>query len=124
MAQFRLKDAVIVAGRGPGVVTDIIGGPAGKLYRVTLTEPPAYGFSTSYTTDETELTAAADIPTYAPGDVVLYQGRRAEVTAFDPDSGAVEIVADPPLPAPNPEVAIESRVVLAPWEVYLHQLKA
>ncbi len=122
MASFQMADAVIVAGRGPGVVTDIIGGPAGKLYRVSFTGPE-HLFSTSYTTDETELTAAADIPTYAPGDIVLYQNRRAEVTAFDPDSGAVEIVADPPLPDPNPEVAIESRVVLAAWEVYLHQLK-
>lgn len=122
MASFQLADAVIVSGRGPGVVTDIIGGPAGKLYRVSFTGPE-HLFSTSYTADETELTAAADIPTYAPGDVVLYQGRTAEVTAFDPESGAVEIVAEPPLPDPNPEVAIESRVVLAPWEVYLHQLK-
>ena len=40
------------------------------------------------------------------------------------DSGAVEIVAAPPLPDPAPDVAIESRVVLAPWEVYLQQLKA
>lgn len=122
MPTFNLSDSVIVSGRGPGVVTDIIGGPAGKLYRVTLTGAQ-HLFATSYTTDETELTAAADIPTYAPGDIVLYQNRRARVTAFDPDSGAVEIVADPPLPDPDPEVAIESRVVLAPWEVYLHQLK-
>ena len=122
MASFQLSDSVIVAGRGPGVVTDIIGGPAGKLYRVSFTGPE-HLFSTSYTTDASELTAAADIPTYAPGDIVLYQNRRAEVTAFDLDSGAVEIVADPPLPDPDPEVAIQSRVVLAPWEIYLHQLK-
>lgn len=122
MPTFNLNDSVIVSGRGPGVVTDIIGGPAGKLYRVSFTGPE-HLFSTSYTTDASELTAAADIPTYAPGDIVLYQNRRAEVTAFDPDTGAVEIVADPPLPDPNPEVAIESRVVLAPWEIYLHQLK-
>lgn len=122
MPTFNLNDSVIVSGRGPGVVTDIIGGPAGKLYRVSFTGPE-HLFSTSYTTDASELTAAADIPTYAPGDIVLYQNRRAEVTAFDPDTGAVEIVADPPLPDPNPEVAIESRVVLAPWEIFLHQLK-
>ena len=39
MASFQLADAVIVSGRGPGVVTDIIGGPVGKLYRVSFTGP-------------------------------------------------------------------------------------
>jgi hypothetical protein len=125
MAVFSEGDAVIVAGRGPGVVTVVMGGPAGKLYRVTLTDPESqlYGISTSYTTDETDLTAAADLPTYAPGDKVMYQSRMAEVVAVDPVSGAVEIVAEPTLPDPEPEVNIESRIVLERWELYLQQAK-
>lgn len=123
MAVFSEGDSVIVAGRGPGVVTSVIGGPAGKLYRVTLTDPETYhyGISTSYTTDENDLTAAADLPIYAPGDKVMYQKRMAEVVAIDPVSGAVEIVAEPTLPDPEPEVNIESRIVLERWELYLQQ---
>ena len=124
MALFAAGDSVIVAGHGPGVVTDIIGGPLGKLYRVTLTDDAVgYGFSSSYTADDSELVPAAAIPTYAPGDTVLYQKRLATVTAFDPSNGAVEIVTDTPLPDPDPEVNIESRVVLPAWKVYLQQQK-
>jgi hypothetical protein len=125
MASYATGDSVIVAGHGPGVVADIVGGPLGKLYRVTLTdaEVASYGFSSSYTADESELVAAAAIPTYTPGDTVLYQKRLATVTAFDPSNGAVEIVTDTPLPDPDPEVNIESRIVLPAWKVYLQQLK-
>ena len=123
MASFAIGESVIVAGRGPGVVTDVIGGPAGKLYRVTLTDAEAmhYGISSSYTAPDIELIAAADLPTYAPGDTVLYQNRLANVVAYDPSNGAVEIVTDTPLPDPDPEVNIESRVVLPLWKVYLQQ---
>ncbi len=124
MAIFATGDSVVVAGLGPGVVADIIGGPMGKLYRVTLTDDAiSYGFSSSYTAGPEELTAAAAIPTYVPGDTVMYQNRLATVVAFDPSNGAVEIVAEPPLPDPDPEVNIESRVVLPAWKVYLQQLK-
>lgn len=125
MAAFAIGDSVIVAGHGPGVVTDIIGGPVGKLYRVTLTDAEAmhYGISSSYTAPDIELTAAAALPTYAPGDTVMYQGRLAEVVAVDPLNGAVEIVAEPTLPDPEPEVNIESRIVLPAWKVYLQQQK-
>ena len=121
MTIYSIGDAVIVAGRGPGVVTDIIGGPAGKLCRVTFNEVSI--FSTSYTCDDSELTPAAAVPTYAPGDTVMYQGRLAEVTAYDPSNGSVEIVAVPTLPDPAPEVNIESRVVLSATELYLQQTK-
>lgn len=125
MTIFATGDSVIVAGLGPGVVADVIGGPLGKLYRVALTDAEAasYGFSTSYTADPAELIAASAIPSYVPGDTVLYQKRLATVTAFDPSNGAVEIVTDTPLPDPDPEVDIESRVVLPAWKVYLQQLK-
>ncbi len=124
MAFFAIGDSVIVAGLGPGVVADIIGGPLGKLYRVTLTDDViGYGFSSSYTAASDELTAAAAIPAYAPGDTVLYQARLATVVAYDPSNGAVEIVTDTPLPDPDPEVDIESRVVLPAWKVYLQQLQ-
>ena len=123
MAEYSCGESVIVAGRGPGVVTDVIGGPLGKLYRVTLIEPTAYGFSTSYTTDENELVSAVAIPTYQPGDPVVYQRRPAEVVAYDPSNGAVEIRVLPPLPDPDPPVNIDSKVVLSAWEVYFHQLK-
>jgi hypothetical protein len=125
MAFYATGDSVIVAGHGPGVVTDIIGGPLGKLYRVTLTDAEAmsYGISTSYTADPSEMIAAAEIPAYTPGDTVLYQKRLATVTAFDPSNGAVEIVTATPLPDPDPEVNIESRIVLPAWKVYLQQIK-
>ena len=123
MATYQDGDSVIVAGHGPGVVTEVTGGPRGKLYRVTLTdaELAAYGHSTRYTADESELTAAADLPTYAPGDIVLYQKRTATIVAIDPTNGAVEIVTDVPLPDDNPDVAIESRIVLPRWKLYLQQ---
>ena len=121
MTAYAIGDSVVIVGRGPGVVTDIIGGPAGKLCRVTLSE--AVIWSTSYTCDDSELIPAAAVPTYAPGDTVMYQGRLAEVTAYDPSNGSVEIVAVPTLPNPAPPVNIESRVVLSATELYLQQIK-
>ena len=121
-----MGEAVIVAGRGPGVVTDIIGGPRGPMYRVTLTQDDnAYGAFTSYTTVEAEaITAAAAIPTYSIGDKVLYQSRVAEVTAYDAESTNTALKIDPALPDPNIEVDGSCHVVIPSWKLYLQQLKA
>jgi hypothetical protein len=121
---YSLGESVIVAGRGPGVVTDIIGGPRGPMYRVTLTaDPKAYRAFTSYcTVEEEEITAAAALPTYVIGDKVLYQRRPAEVVAVAGD-GSVEILVEPPLPDPDIEVEGPCRVALPAWKVYLQQVK-
>lgn len=126
MTAFGMGEAVIVAGRGPGVVTDIIGGPRGPMYRVTLTQDDnAYRAYTSYyTADEAEITSAATIPTYAIGDKVLYQNRVAEVTAYDAESTNTALKIDPPLPDPNIEVDGSCYVVLPAWKIYLQQIKA
>jgi hypothetical protein len=126
MTTFGMGEAVIVAGRGPGVVTDIIGGPRGPMYRVTLTQDDnAYGAYTSYTTVEEEtITAAAAIPAYSIGDKVLYQNRVAEVTAYDPVSTNTALKIDPPLPDPNIEVDGSCYVVIPAWKIYLQQIKA
>jgi hypothetical protein len=126
MALFLMGEAVIVAGRGPGVVTDIIGGPRGPMYRVTLTQDDnAYGAFTSYTTVEEEaITAATAIPVYSIGDKVLYQSRVAEVTAYDAESTNTALKIDPPLPDPNIEVDGSCYVVIPAWKIYLQQIKA
>ena len=126
MAAFGMGEAVIVAGRGPGVVTDIIGGPRGPMYRVTLTQDDnAYGaFTSYYTVDGEELTSASAIPVYAIGDKVLYQRRVARVTAYDPVSTNTALEIEPALPDPNIEVDGSCYVVIPAWKVYLQQLKA
>ena len=126
MAAFGMGEAVIVAGRGPGVITDIIGGPRGPMYRVTLTQDDnAYGaFTSYYTVDGEELTSAAAIPTYAIGDRVMYQNRIAEVTAYDAESTNTALKIEPALPDPNIEVDGSCFVVIPSWKIYLQQLKA
>ena len=129
MATYNVGDSVIVAGQGPGVVTEVTGAPNGHYYRVTLTDPEkaSFGFSTRYTANESELTASAALPVYKAGDKVIYQNRLAEVTAVDPTRGTVDIVCEPETigadAAGNGGAFLQRQFALPAWKVHLQQIQ-
>lgn len=129
MATYKKGASVIVAGLGPGVVTDVTGAPNGHYYRVTLTESAdaGYGFTSAYTANETELTPASALPTYKVGDRVVYQNRLANVVAVDPATGNVVIVCEPEAIGADADgnggALRQLQFALPAWQVHLQQIQ-
>lgn len=92
---FAIGASVNITWLGPGIITDIIGGPSGPLYNVLLNERTPHGLRSSMIVEDADLEPAPALPSFVVGQAVTIQGRAGTVTAVRGNMVTV-------LPEPDP----------------------